>query len=91
MTKLQSWKDLPIGAANMMPGSSIQNRTGSWREFKPILDAKKCTKCMLCYVSCPDGTINPETFGIDYEHCKGCGICARVCPVKAIIMEGEVI
>lgn len=27
--------------------------------------------------------------GFDYEHCKGCGICAAVCPTKSIIMKPE--
>jgi len=27
---------------------------------------------------------------IDYEYCKGCGICAQVCPTKAISMVEEV-
>ncbi|MFP3216806.1 MAG: 4Fe-4S binding protein, partial [Vulcanisaeta sp.] len=27
---------------------------------------------------------------IDYDHCKGCGICAHECPVKAIKMVPEV-
>jgi len=27
--------------------------------------------------------------GFDYEHCKGCGICASICPVKCIKMEKE--
>ena len=27
--------------------------------------------------------------GFDYDHCKGCGICANVCPTKAIEMKEE--
>lgn len=26
---------------------------------------------------------------IDYDYCKGCGICSNVCPVKAIEMVRE--
>jgi pyruvate ferredoxin oxidoreductase delta subunit len=30
------------------------------------------------------------TYEVDYDHCKGCGICAHECPVKAIKMIPEV-
>jgi len=30
-------------------------------------------------------------YEIDYDHCKGCGICVEECPTKALsfIKEGE--
>jgi Pyruvate/2-oxoacid:ferredoxin oxidoreductase delta subunit len=27
--------------------------------------------------------------GINYDYCKGCGICAEECPVKCIAMVEE--
>jgi pyruvate ferredoxin oxidoreductase delta subunit len=27
--------------------------------------------------------------GFDYSKCKGCGVCAKVCPFKAIEMSSE--
>jgi pyruvate ferredoxin oxidoreductase delta subunit len=47
----------------------------------------------MCWVLCPEGVIGKETekLEIDMNYCKGCGLCARECPKKAITMirEGE--
>lgn len=74
------------------PKKGAMGKTGNWRVFRPILDKKKCVKCLRCWIYCPEATIvrnKDDTIDIDYVYCKGCGICANVCNVKAIIMERE--
>ncbi len=81
-----------VGAVIDEPGSSVVNKTGAWRAFKPKWDKKKCTQCMLCWQFCPDTSIpqkNGERLETDFDYCKGCGICAKQCPFKAIEMELE--
>ncbi len=90
--KYKTWKDLPIGAVIPEPGSSVEYKTGTWRTFKPVIDQDKCIRCLLCWVSCPEPSIRrheENRVSVDYDFCKGCGICANICPVKAIEMVSE--
>jgi pyruvate ferredoxin oxidoreductase delta subunit len=91
--KLKSHKEIEQGGLTE-PASSKQNKTGSWRSFRPVWNKEKCIQCGLCALYCPDNCIlnkNGKRGKTDLEYCKGCGICAQVCPVKAIKMvkEGE--
>jgi len=74
------------------PGKARDNKTGSWRVFKPAYDHSKCSKCGMCQKVCPEGCIykDPEGFfDPDYAFCKGCGLCAQECPKDAIEMKQE--
>jgi pyruvate ferredoxin oxidoreductase delta subunit len=85
---------LGIGGIMYDAGSSVKNKTGNWRVFRPIV-TEKCTGCGRCVQFCPEGAIKLMKIGgkmravIDYNYCKGCMICAAECPVKAIIKVQE--
>jgi pyruvate ferredoxin oxidoreductase delta subunit len=91
MSRKSGWRELPIGGNLYEPGSSLKYKTGSWRIFRPVLDEAKCTRCLLCWIYCPEPSIDrlKDRVEINYDFCKGCGICAAECPVKAIQMVEE--
>ncbi|HDR74143.1 MAG TPA: 4Fe-4S dicluster domain-containing protein [Methanoculleus sp.] len=82
---------LNVGCA-ARPGRARDNKTGSWRVFRPTVDSETCKKCGLCVLICPEGCIREDDDGmpvVDFEYCKGCGLCAEECPAEAIAMEQE--
>jgi pyruvate ferredoxin oxidoreductase delta subunit len=90
MSEKKGWKDLPIGGIIAEAGNSEEYETGSWRTYRPIWDESKCSQCLMCFMFCPDSAIIVEDgkmVGINYFHCKGCGICAEECPDKFKAIE----
>lgn len=82
---------LPITAI-AAPSRGAAGRTGLWRVERPVVDGSRCIRCLLCWLYCPEGAVvrrEDDSVEVDYDYCKGCGICANECPVNAIRMVAE--
>jgi len=96
--KLLGWKELPLGGTILKPGNSESRYTGDWRTFKPVILQDKCTRCLRCWIVCPEPAIyvidEPYTtksgrqfkfsVEVNYDYCKGCGMCVEEWEPKAI-------
>ncbi|HIJ62668.1 MAG TPA: NAD(P)-binding protein [Rhodospirillaceae bacterium] len=79
--------------------STFDEVQGSLDEANALYEARRCLscgncfECDNCYGVCPDNAIRKlgpgKRFAVDYDYCKGCGICAAECPCGAIDMVPE--
>jgi heterodisulfide reductase subunit A len=56
------------------------------------IDEERCSACLTCLRTCPYGAPVVGEKGkaaITIESCQGCGMCAALCPSKAIGMYGS--
>jgi len=98
------WQEVNKAGA-VFPGTSLFYATGGWRIEKPVIDHSKCIMCRKCWLYCPDNAVieawrevegprgrkfRMKFIDFDYAFCKGCGVCAEVCPTGAIQMVREV-
>jgi len=87
-------EDLNVAHFNKTPRLRPSPRPGRYTRNQAVLSAKRCFECGICnfcsrcYDYCPDLAIlmnaKEKRREIDYDHCKGCGICAEECPRGAI-------
>ncbi|MBC7113135.1 MAG: 4Fe-4S binding protein [Candidatus Methanomethyliales bacterium] len=90
-----TWKEMPVGLVVFAPpvnGPNPHFKTNTFRTLRPVTDPAKCNKDGLCWLYCPDScrSSDAETlFAVNLDYCKGCGVCAEVCPTKAISMINE--
>ena len=91
-----NWRgeDYPLGNVCAEGGNAVEYITGGWRAERPIWSADACKNCLLCWVMCPDSSIlvaDGKMTGIDYDHCKGCGVCVNECKFGALqlVLEAD--
>jgi 2-oxoacid:acceptor oxidoreductase delta subunit (pyruvate/2-ketoisovalerate family) len=67
------------------------DRTSAVRSAERCFQCGLCNSCRNCYIFCPDLAVLMKGRGaeIDYDHCKGCGICVQECPRGALTMADE--
>ena len=92
--KLKDWQELPQGGVIAEGGNAADYETGTWRTSRPEWKSENCIHCLTCWVLCPEeayrltdgknkaGKDRKEISDINYHHCKGCGLCAKECPIN---------
>jgi pyruvate ferredoxin oxidoreductase delta subunit len=88
------WDEVSFAGNVLGGGTSMAVPTGDWRVMIPTFHEEKCIQCMLCFPVCADSAIpvkDGKRGDFDFNHCKGCGVCYKVCPPKteAITWEKE--
>ena len=87
-----TWQDIAPGGIIAEGGTAQLVDTGTWRTMIPAYVEEKCKQCMLCVPFCPDSSIpvkDGKRLDFDFKHCKGCGVCWKVCPFGAITFGKE--
>ncbi len=62
-------------------------------EARRCMSCGNCFACDNCFGVCPDNAVKKTGIGkgyaIDYDYCKGCGLCVAECPCGSITMVPE--
>ena len=78
---------------------TFDEAVGGLTEANALFEARRCLSCGNCFHCdncfgvCPDNAVikldGSPPYEIDYDFCKGCGLCAQECPCGAIDMIPE--
>ena len=71
--------------------SVIADPQSAVKEAERCFSCGLCTVCGNCWLFCPDSSVVEADgkYQINYDYCKGCGVCAEECPGGVIFMKEE--
>ena len=69
-----------IPEATAFEAGYLVSVNSGWRSIRPVIDTGRC----IGVISIQNGKAV-----VDYDFCKGCGICAKICKLGAIRTEAE--
>jgi len=79
--------------------STFDEVVGAFAQTNALFEARRCLSCGNCFECdncfgvCPDNAViklgPSQRYEIDYDFCKGCGMCVQECPCGAIEMIPE--
>jgi hypothetical protein len=93
VTHVKGHEATGFGGALKNVGMGLGCRSAKQRmhaDFRPDVDASKCTACRRCEQRCPVGAIvvGPDRVAVvDYATCYGCGECVAACAYGAIATQ----
>lgn len=83
--RIQSFAEI-----NLKVGASL-----AIREAERCFNCGLCNQCDNCQLFCPDVAVirdnNLRGRHINYDYCKGCGVCVVECPRNAMTLEEELL
>lgn len=92
----------PMGGIIPAAGTSMyKDLTVCRMGYLPVLNTSKCTNCGECDITCPDycfewaseidkkGRPQQTLKRINYQYCKGCMRCVRICKFEALTEHVE--
>ena len=90
-------KESKSSAKNRIKGfgevSSTLTERSAPKEAERCFSCGTCNECENCYVFCPDASVIKTeeilSHQVDYDFCKGCGICLSECPRGVISLKEE--
>jgi MinD superfamily P-loop ATPase len=78
--------DVDAADLHLLLHPRILERHEFWSGKTARIDLEKCVECGKCVDLCRFDAISPA-FVVDRISCEGCGLCERICPAGAVVME----